>query len=924
MPRLPTSGPSLKTPGSETKPSRARRSSLFIHVSPSAIRHSVSIPADNRHNANTGLVQDTNSKRNSHPNSVHTHTPRTTSSFSSHLMLTPSPTPALQTHQPTNVAPLFLAPTLLSSSSAHNESHPSHLSPRSLNRRQSIALQSSFSSDAMTPSLVHPWPLLARPHTVYAQDLTSNATAKTTRSARASSCFSASTGQDAQRERRRSMAYERYPPLGSIFEFRTEPLSPPSRTPYATQHTNETDYFSSTHKSERQQQRRAEMAVSDPWAGQITSSTGINGHGLNSMGNPERLLLLVNQEGLADDFTMAKNGCAQSKHARRTSLASSVFSVAAAAASFSSSSSSSSSASSYAYLFDRARPSQSPEATFDPVYAVSASVCASAPASAATTTTAIVSTTLPRKRRYTAPVLFSALANSRPRTESILYMMDNTMLVSPLAGQMHPHAVGNSETTPLLRQQHPQHISAHADVLFQDNRLSTMAIASRESRYILSTSSHLLLGSVLQAVISMSQIASSGHLGRNELAGIGLAHVLVILSGYPVAFSVLSCFETCASQAFTSTNPRLVGGYFIRAIQMQWVLGLVLGALWFSAEPLLTYIMHGNNPTVVAFATSYLRWYFVPFMVFANYLCAKQVLYAQGITYPLPYLTFLGAVVTLSGQYLFVFSPYFSLGVRGIALGNGFGYLSMLVATLWLVYRHNVSRIWGGLNARAAPWGPFLRLLPHCLVLSLFSTGTSELITMAATQLGTQSLAVQAVLSTLSRMFMLTFSSIGVTALNRTGNLIGCRSARGARISSNVAFLIGLLCAVVAGSAMAMSPETWVRVFTNDEQVVRDATKIVPVAILAFACQSISFVGSQLLSAQGRQSLAVRIKFATLYVIGVPLGYYWAMVSGYGLAGLWAAVAVGQMCTTIAEIAVVLKTNWSRLIDHCTESIIIH
>ncbi|KAJ1644427.1 ethionine resistance protein [Coemansia asiatica] len=957
MPPPQASGSSLKKPGSETNKSRARRSSLFIHVSPPAIRHSVSIPASSRQS----LSNNSNSRHNHN-------TPYSTSSLSTH-MPTPSPTPAAQqTQRPDtlearksgplhaqtrkSITPLFLAPTFSASSTSHNTSHPSHLSPRSLNRRQSIALQSSFSGNLpVAPLLHHPRPL-TRPHTVYAQDLTAD-----------SACVSESV-YHAQRERRRSMAYERYPPLGSIFEFRAEPSSPPSRTPCAKQgDADETDYFSSMHASSSSQRQQRQLlqagmegeALSDQWARQITrTSCGINRLGLNPSPKEDSDRLTANQQGHAGDFEFSNNAdCSQgAKASRHASLASSLFSV----TSFSSpsSSSSSSAASSYAYLFDRARPDLSLEvAPTDPANTACFSALASALlASAATTATdtnaatatAIATTaavvpcitaSAPRKRRYTAPVSFCAEI-SRVRAKSILFMIDNTMLVSPLSGQINPHGTIDSETAPLIQQrdhnnglsyesgsQRQYLITAASTDMLEDSRLPTMAIVLRESRYIFSTSSHLLFGSVLQAVISMSQIASSGHLGRSELAGIGLAHVLVILTGYPVAFSVLSCLETCASQAFTSAHPRLVGGYFIRAIQTQWILGLVLGALWFSAEPLLAFIMHGTNPTSVAFATSYLRWYFVPFMVFANYLCAKQVLYAQGITYPLPYLTFLGAAVTLAGQYLFVFSPYFSLGVRGIALGNGLGYLAMLLATLWLIYRHNVSRIWGGLNVRA-PWRPFLCLLPHCLVLSLFSTGTSELITMVATQLGTRSLATQAVLSTLSRMFMLTFSSIGVSALNRTGNLIGSRSIRGAKISANVSLLLGLLCAALSGTAMALSPGTWVRIFTNDEQVVNDATRILPMAILAFASQSLSFVGSQLLSAQGRQALAVRIKFVTLYAIGVPLGYYWAIASDHGLVGLWAAVAVGQLCTTVVETVVVLKTNWTRLIDQCTESIIIH
>ncbi|KAJ2708519.1 hypothetical protein H4R19_004703, partial [Coemansia spiralis] len=173
-------------------------------------------------------------------------------------------------------------------------------------------------------------------------------------------------------------------------------------------------------------------------------------------------------------------------------------------------------------------------------------------------------------------------------------------------------------------------------------------LAARETRRILGMAGHLLASGLLQSLISMSQVASSGRLGRDELAAIGLAHMVVVLTGYPVVFGVLGCLETLASQASTSARPQLVGAYFVRAVQALWILGLGLGALWcFAAEPLLMATVRSTGGSAaVALAATYLRWYFAPFMVFSSGMLARQVLYAQGIARPLPLLTLLGASVT--------------------------------------------------------------------------------------------------------------------------------------------------------------------------------------------------------------------------------------------------------------------------------------
>ncbi|KAJ2439264.1 ethionine resistance protein [Coemansia sp. RSA 2424] len=465
-----------------------------------------------------------------------------------------------------------------------------------------------------------------------------------------------------------------------------------------------------------------------------------------------------------------------------------------------------------------------------------------------------------------------------------------------------------SEHAPLLGGDSSATLSTDSD---WRQHQSTSSLMVREAASLMRASSYLVLGNLLQAVISISQVASSGHLGTRELAAIGLAHILVILGGYLVAFAVLGCLETCASQAFTSARPHLVGGYFVRAIQLQWGMGLLLAPLWLNASVPLSYLL--NDPETVALAAEYLRWYFVPFQVFANLLCAKQVLYAQGITYPAPYLTLLGALTTMGFQYLLVFSPYFQLGVRGIAIASGLSYLAMLAATLIVIARHDVKRIRGP----PAPWRPMFRLLPHCMALSLFSTGTSELITVAAAHLGPAALTTQAVLSALSRVLSITSSSIGVAALNRSGNLIGLHAIPRARAAALTALCAAALVAALALTALLMAPQWWIRIFTNDQQTVERAARVLPIVALAFAAQAMSFVASQLLAAQGRQSLAVRIKFIALYVVAVPLAYYWVFIKDHGLAGLWAAVALGQLATAVIESLVVLRTNWSCLLDKC-------
>ncbi|KAJ1938382.1 hypothetical protein EC988_007610, partial [Linderina pennispora] len=188
--------------------------------------------------------------------------------------------------------------------------------------------------------------------------------------------------------------------------------------------------------------------------------------------------------------------------------------------------------------------------------------------------------------RASSCVTPSTKHNTGSKRRSYIETPIGDILLSPgslLTTHMVTHTGSTDESTALLPSSstRPRELQPGTD-----DYLPTVQMWGREAGVLLRTMGPLLIGNVLQATISVSQVASSGHLGRSELAAIGLAHMVVILTGYPIAFSTLSCLETCASQAFTSSQPKLVGGYFVRALQVQWIAGLGLGAFWFTSGPL--------------------------------------------------------------------------------------------------------------------------------------------------------------------------------------------------------------------------------------------------------------------------------------------------------------------------------------------------
>ncbi|KAG6335993.1 hypothetical protein ID866_3088 [Astraeus odoratus] len=236
----------------------------------------------------------------------------------------------------------------------------------------------------------------------------------------------------------------------------------------------------------------------------------------------------------------------------------------------------------------------------------------------------------------------------------------------------------------------------------------------------------------------------------------------------------------------------------------------------------------------------------------------------------------------------------------------------LLIIVTSLSPTHKANATWDGLQVRAV-LNPkscldFLRLaLPGILMVGTeWARAAFEIVALAAGKLGELSLAAQSVIMTMDQIIYTIPFGFGVVASNRVGNMLGARSAIGARNTAHA----GALTSVLVGSAIMVillaSRESFGYIFSDDEDVARLVSQIADG--LANACGGA-------LRGQGRQHLGAVFNLAAYYVLALPIGITLAFSARthLGLQGLWIGQVIGLFTVGISEYVVVwLGTNWDK------------
>ena len=212
-------------------------------------------------------------------------------------------------------------------------------------------------------------------------------------------------------------------------------------------------------------------------------------------------------------------------------------------------------------------------------------------------------------------------------------------------------------------------------------------------------------------------------------------------------------------------------------------------------------------------------------------------------------------------------------------------------------------------------WGPMVRLALPGLLMVEAECLAFEILTLAASYLGTAPLAAQSVLATLSAFtFQIPFP-ISIAASTRIANLIGATLADAAKVSAKVAgfaaIAVGIFNIILLSSLRNYLPQ----LFTSDAEVIDLVAKVLPLCAAFQLFDALAACCNGILRGLGRQEVGGYVQLFCYYAVAIPVSMGTAFGLDWQLYGLWAGVAIALGLVAGTEGIFLWRTNWERSVE---------
>ncbi|MDN0083228.1 MATE family efflux transporter [Crenobacter sp. SG2305] len=414
---------------------------------------------------------------------------------------------------------------------------------------------------------------------------------------------------------------------------------------------------------------------------------------------------------------------------------------------------------------------------------------------------------------------------------------------------------------------------------------------------LIETLLHVGTGTVSTLMVSRLSDQAVGALGvANQLLGMAITLFQVVAIGSVVVVGQrLGAGDRAAVQRAATV-----------ALAINALLGLVVGLVLAGMAPSLLAWM--NLPTAMQpEAGLYLRVVGAGIVTEALMLSLSAILRAHGHARDGMVVTFGVNVLVMLGNALLIFglAGLPKLGVLGAALSTLGGRAAGLIALYWLFRRRlgfapsrrYIESDWRNHLARILAIG--LPAAGEMLSWSgMFALVTSFTARLGHTALVAQSYALQIV------WLMVTFvQALGAATEIITAHLVGAGNLNEAYRQLLRSLRLGLGVTLLLAGLVTIGGRTFIGWFSQDGEVIDLAGHVLALSLLLETGRVFNMIVIGALRAAGDARFPFHMGLVSMWGIAVPLAWLFGLKLGWGLVGIWLALAADEWIRGLTMLA---------------------
>ncbi|KAI0533316.1 MATE efflux family protein [Xylaria digitata] len=446
-----------------------------------------------------------------------------------------------------------------------------------------------------------------------------------------------------------------------------------------------------------------------------------------------------------------------------------------------------------------------------------------------------------------------------------------------------------------------------------------------ELRLLLKYSIPLIITYLLQYTWSVIVTFCAGHMSADDLAAASIGITTMTIAGFAIFEGMATALDTLCSQAYGSNNPTGVGLHVQRMLILMGIVCIPVATIWAASPEILALFV--KQERVVAKAGVFLRFSILGIPGYASFEALKRFLQAQGNFSVATVILLICTPINAFASWFFAFQ--LNLGLVGAALGIALtNTLRPLLLILYCVtpFGRWSHKCWGGFsNAAWTNWKPMVKLSFAGSAVNLAEWGSFQIVAFSTSRLGTNHLAAQSVLATISMVTWHIPFSMSVGISTRVGHLIGAGLVNTARRASTLYAIVFTLAGVINCLVLYFAQHYILGFFLEDlttRTVYALASSTMGVVSVFQIIDAFICFTNGILRGLGRQAVAACIVIAVNYCAAVPLALFLELGSPHlGLIGAWTGVASGMIVIAGIECTYMKLLKWDKCVDRVRKSL---
>lgn len=371
------------------------------------------------------------------------------------------------------------------------------------------------------------------------------------------------------------------------------------------------------------------------------------------------------------------------------------------------------------------------------------------------------------------------------------------------------------------------------------------------------------------------------------------------------AMGLLFALDPLISQAFGARDKARMQRHVQRGLVLAGLLSLPLAAIMLHTAPILRLL--GQNEAVIPLAADYIRGLVPGNIAFLIFIALRQTLTAMGRVRQALWAILAANLVNVVANWALIFGHLGlpKMGVLGSAFATSISrwvMVAVLIAVSAKILRPYLVRL-GPELWQAAAYLSMLRVGTHIAILLSLEMWLFSAVALLMGNLGPTELAAHQIALNLAALSFQIPVGVAAAASARVGNAIGRQDSEGMQRSARVCLVLGGAVMTFSAAAFTFAPGLLARFYTTEPAVIALAVVLIPVAALFQIFDGVQVVASGVLRGAGDTRLPALFGFVGYWLLGLPLGWYFAFPGGRGPQGLWWGLTIGLAAVALLLLA---------------------